>query len=102
MERIRRPLDEERNQLNALETEFVHHSESLPVENSHIGSCARTVARSEDLMTRFASLLRDRVYVGRCRCPGNQSRLAELSDINLKAERRLPRIRRDDLMVLSA
>src|SRR5688572_5074390 len=102
MDRVCGPLDKEWNRLNALQTEFRHHSERLPPEQFAIRSCAGTIARAEELVAGIAGLLRNRVYVGRYGCPGNQSRRRELSYINLKVEGRLVWIGRDDFKVLAS
>src|SRR3989442_526334 len=100
MERLSRPLDEEWNRLDALQTEFIHHSERLPLQHFSIGPCAGAVARAEDLITGFASIL--------CRCsdvpcrsrPRDQSRLGERAHVNGKVVSCLCPVGRDYFNVL--
>src|SRR5205807_9752032 len=57
---------------------------------------------AEDLVTGFASIFRHGTDVSRHGRPGDQSRLAECSDINVKVVSRLRRVRRDDFKILPA
>src|SRR5262245_26138544 len=100
MKRVRSPFDKEWNRFDPLNAESIDHAHRLPFEGFSVWSCARTVARPEDLMTGLARAFSNRIDVCRDRCPGDQSRLNQLPDINLKVEHGLCRIRRDDFEIL--
>src|SRR4030095_10635351 len=100
MERVRSPFDKEWNRFDTLNAESIHHSHRLPFEGFSIWSCARTVARAEDLMARLSRDFGNRVDVCGYRRPGDQSRHSQLPDINLKIESSLRRIWRDDFEIL--
>src|SRR4029077_2142522 len=75
---------------------------TFPLENCSIGSCARAVARAENLLTGVSGNLCNSADVGCPSGPGDQSRLVQRSDINVKIVSRLQRVRRDDFQILPA